>query len=126
MVNNDALFTHIRLNIFPDGGIARLRVYGDVHIQVTDSEQTLDLLALENGGRVVAYSDAHFGHPRNLINPGRGVNMGDGWETKRRRAPVMTGVFLHWVKAEKLRDLKLIRLILKELPCPSIYSGGLP
>ena len=51
MVNNDAIFTHIRLNIFPDGGIARLRVYGDVHIQVTDHEQTLDLLALENGGR---------------------------------------------------------------------------
>ncbi|MDF7767103.1 allantoicase, partial [Acinetobacter baumannii] len=73
MVNNDAIFTHIRLNIFPDGGVARLRVYGDVHIQVTDHEQTLDLLALENGGRVIAYSDAHFGHPRNLINPGRGV-----------------------------------------------------
>ena len=44
MVNNDAIFTHIRLNIFPDGGVARLRVYGDVHIQVTDHEQTLDLL----------------------------------------------------------------------------------
>lgn len=85
--SSDQVFTHIRLNIFPDGGIARLRVYGEVQIQLKDSNQILDLLALENGGRVIAYSDAHYGHPRNLINPSRGVNMGDGWETKRRRAP---------------------------------------
>lgn len=85
--SSDQVFTHIRLNIFPDGGIARLRVYGEVQIQLKDSDQILDLLALENGGRVIAYSDAHYGHPRNLINPGRGVNMGDGWETKRRRTP---------------------------------------
>jgi allantoicase len=83
----EQVFTHVRLNIFPDGGVARFRVYGEVQIQVKDGTQTLDLLALENGGRVIAYSDAHFGHPRNLINPGRGINMGDGWETKRRRAP---------------------------------------
>ena len=81
------VFTHIRLNIYPDGGVARLRVYGNVQIQVEDSQATIDLLALKNGGRVIAYSDAHFGHPRNLINPGRGINMGDGWETKRRRSP---------------------------------------
>ena len=86
-IASDQVFTHICLNIFPDGGVARLRVYGEVQIQLKDSEQTLDLLALENGGRVIAFSDAHYGHPRNLINPGRGINMGDGWETKRRRAP---------------------------------------
>ncbi|MFN4367872.1 MAG: allantoicase [Acinetobacter sp.] len=81
------IFTHVRLNIYPDGGIARFKVYGQVKINLQDSDQMLDVLALEHGGRVVAYSDAHFGHPRNLINPGRGINMGDGWETKRRRAP---------------------------------------
>jgi allantoicase len=86
-IKNSAFFTHVRLNIFPDGGIARFRVYGEVQIQIQDRQRTLDLLALENGGRVIAYSDAHFGHPRNLINPNRGINMGDGWETKRRRAP---------------------------------------
>ncbi len=58
-----------------------------MQIQIQDRQRTLDLLALENGGRVIAYSDAHFGHPSNLINPNRGINMGDGWETKRRRAP---------------------------------------
>lgn len=81
------IFTHVRLNIYPDGGIARFKVYGQVKINLQDSDQMLDVLALEHGGRVVAYSDAHYGHPRNLINPGRGINMGDGWETKRRRAP---------------------------------------
>ncbi|MGR2920165.1 allantoicase [Acinetobacter guillouiae] len=86
-IKNSAVFTHVRLNIFPDGGIARFRVYGEVQIQIQDRQRTLNLLALENGGRVIAYSDAHFGHPRNLINPNRGINMGDGWETKRRRAP---------------------------------------
>ena len=86
-VSSPVTYTHVRLNIFPDGGVARFRVYGEVQIVVSDSTETLDLLALANGGRVIAYSDAHFGHPRNLINPGRGINMGDGWETKRRRAP---------------------------------------
>lgn len=86
-ISNDEIYTHIRLNIYPDGGVARLRVYGEVKPQHQNQSETIDLLALENGGRVIAYSDAHFGHPRNLINPGRGINMGDGWETKRRRAP---------------------------------------
>ncbi len=86
-VSTDQVFTHVRLNIYPDGGIARFKVYGEVQVQIQDSTSTLDLVALENGGRVIAYSDAHFGHPRNLINPSRGINMGDGWETKRRRAP---------------------------------------
>ncbi|TCM63819.1 allantoicase [Acinetobacter calcoaceticus] len=86
-INSDQVFSHLRLHIYPDGGIARFRVYGQVQIQPTHSGQVLDLLALENGGRVIAYSDAHFGHPRNLIQPGRGINMGDGWETKRRREP---------------------------------------
>lgn len=80
-------FTHIRLNIFPDGGIARLRVYGQVVLQAQAASDSIDLVALKNGGRIVAFSDAHFGHPLNLLNPGRGINMGDGWETKRRRAP---------------------------------------
>ncbi|MGN0936854.1 allantoicase [Acinetobacter amyesii] len=86
-VSTDQVFTHVRLNIYPDGGIARFKVYGEVQVQIQDGTSTLDLVALENGGRVIDYSDAHFGHPRNLINPGRGINMGDGWETKRRRAP---------------------------------------
>lgn len=82
--------THLRLNIFPDGGVARLRVHGEA---VPDWDALrrrggeVDLAAAENGGAVVSCSDMFFGHRHNMIMPGRAVNMGDGWETKRRRGP---------------------------------------
>jgi allantoicase len=80
--------THLRLNIFPDGGVARLRVHGDV---VPDerifARGEVDLAAMEHGGFVVSCSDMHYGHRQNLILPGRSTHMGDGWETKRRRGP---------------------------------------
>jgi allantoicase len=80
--------THLRLNIYPDGGIARLRVHGTVRPQAsTGTAAERDLLALANGGRALAWSDAHYGHPQKLLRPGRGINMGDGWETRRRREP---------------------------------------
>ena len=84
------IVTHLRLNIFPDGGVARLRVYGEVAHDwqaLSSTGDSLNLVAMENGGRIVAFSDAHFGHPQNMLSQGRGINMGDGWETKRRRAP---------------------------------------
>ena len=77
--------THVRLNIFPDGGVARLRVYGEV-VPVWDGGMA-DLASIKNGGLVVATSDQFFGHRNNIIMPGRSKNMGDGWETKRRRGP---------------------------------------
>jgi allantoicase len=80
--------THLRFNIYPDGGVARLRVYGE---PVPDPSlrpgASADLAALKNGGLVVGCSDMFFGHRHNLILPGRSTHMGDGWETKRRRGP---------------------------------------
>ncbi|XP_076011157.1 allantoicase isoform X2 [Genypterus blacodes] len=85
-VNFNHRVTHLRLNMFPDGGIARLRVYG---IGQRDwlsvpTNQDIDLVALTNGGVCLGYSDAHFGHPRNMIGLGRASSMADGWETARR------------------------------------------
>jgi allantoicase len=79
----------LRLRIFPDGGVARLRVYGEV---VPDWDRLrgrgqVDLAAVENGGTVVACSDMFFGSRHNLIMPGDARSMADGWETKRRRGP---------------------------------------
>lgn len=81
--------THLRLNIFPDGGVARLRVHGDVvpEHDTFGNGREADLAAIENGGFVVLCSDMHYGHRQNLIMPGRATHMGDGWETKRRRGP---------------------------------------
>ena len=81
------IWSHLRLNIFPDGGIARLRVYGEIRPDLSDSSGVIDLVALENGGRAIACSDEHYGSMHNLNVAGRGVNIGDGWETARRRGP---------------------------------------
>lgn len=80
--------THLRLNIFPDGGVARLRVHGDVRpMQEGVGDASIDLAALENGGFSMVCSDMFFGHRQNLILPGRSTHMGNGWETQRRRGP---------------------------------------
>jgi len=88
-VSSSELWTHLRLNIYPDGGVARLRVYGDVQPdwKKIKKNQVVDLAAVEHGGIVVAASDMFFGSKGNMIMPGRAANMGDGWETKRRRGP---------------------------------------
>ena len=89
-VKSDKRWTHLRFKIYPDGGVARLRVFGEVipdwnRLQQIGGE--IDLAAVENGGVVLSCSDMFFGHRHNLIMPGRAVNMSDGWETKRRRGP---------------------------------------
>jgi allantoicase len=82
--------THLRFKIYPDGGVARLRVHGIVlpdrdELKARDSE--IDLAAAENGGDVISASDEFFGHRQNLIMPGTARDMSDGWETRRRRGP---------------------------------------
>lgn len=80
--------SHVRLNIFPDGGVARLRVHGrPTPAWRRGGKPPHELSALINGGRIVAYNDAHYGSVWTLLAPGRGENMGDGWETRRRRQP---------------------------------------
>lgn len=90
--------SHVRLNIFPDGGVARFRAYGRVHAdwaapQLDEATRAhvgpdlVDLAALTNGGLTLACSDAHFGPMNNLLLPGRASNMGGGWETRRNRGP---------------------------------------
>jgi len=89
VVDDDARVTHLRLNIFPDGGVARLRVHGEVvpEERVFAAGREVDLAAMVNGGFVIECSDMHYGHRQNLILPGHSTHMGDGWETKRRRGP---------------------------------------
>ena len=86
-VDSDAVWTHLRLNIYPDGGVARLRVYGEVRFDLAGIDGVIDLVAVDNGGRAIACSDEHYGSMHNLNIAERGVNMGDGWETARRRGP---------------------------------------
>ncbi len=81
-------FTHVRLSIFPDGGVARFRVHGTVLPDwrtMAAGRDPIDLASALNGGLVIACNDMHFGSRHNLIMPGRAANMGDGWETRRKR-----------------------------------------
>ncbi|RCH78186.1 Allantoicase, partial [Rhizopus stolonifer] len=81
-----AVYTHIRLNNYPDGGIARFRVYGDVQpILPQDKNEIIDLAFVGHGGRSVQVSDEHYGPGDFLLLPGRGKNQADGWQTARSR-----------------------------------------
>ena len=86
-LTHDQPIRWVRLNIYPDGGVARLKVYGQPVADEVKQGAELELSALKLGGKHVAYSDAHYGNPEVICTPGRGVNMGDGWETARRRVP---------------------------------------
>ncbi len=88
-IPDDSIYTHVKLHIYPDGGVARLKVYGEVKINwdQRNSSESLDLAAAVNGGKSILCNDMFFSHMDNLIMPGKGINMGDGWETKRNRTP---------------------------------------
>lgn len=111
-IESEQRFTHLRFKIYPDGGVARLRVYGEV---VPDWDRLrriggdIDLAAVENGGLVLACSDMFFGHRHNLIMPGRAANMSDGWETKRRRGPGHDWTIIRLGRLGKFAGLKLTR-----------------
>jgi len=109
-VNSEERWTHLRFKIYPDGGVARLRVYGEVVPQwnrLRELGGDVDLAAVENGGMVLSCSDMFFGHRHNLIMPGRAANMSDGWETKRRRGPGHDWTIIKLGAAGRIRRLEI-------------------
>jgi len=87
-IGDGGVWTHLRLNIFPDGGVARLRVLGTVASPPpAGGDGLVELSAALAGGRAIACNDAHYGDPRNVLLPGFAPRMEDGWETRRRREP---------------------------------------
>jgi allantoicase len=78
-------FTHVRLTIFPDGGVARLRVHGTVVPDPALLPEVFDVAAMQYGAEIAGCSDMFYGHPQNMLMPGLAQHMGDGWETARRR-----------------------------------------
>jgi allantoicase len=86
-ISSNEIFTHVRLHIYPDGGVARLRVYGEVfrNWENVKADEVIDLASALNGAKAIACNDMFFSAMSNLTMPNRGANMGDGWETKRNR-----------------------------------------
>ena len=82
-------FNYVRLQIFPDGGVARIRLFGEVKYNWGEfnNEEIIELSSLKLGGSILAYNNAHYGDVSALLSEGRGKTMGDGWETRRRREP---------------------------------------
>ena len=102
--------THLWFKIYPDGGVARLRVHGEVvpdlkHLQSQQDE--IDLAAVGNGGKAIVSSDQFYSEPLNLLMPGRGKDMSDGWETKRRRGPGYDWVVLQLGIAGTIRGVEV-------------------
>ena len=86
-VMSDQLASHLRLKIFPDGGVARLRAFGEVRLarEQFAADELVDLASIANGARSQQCSNQFFSTPANLLMPNTARHMGDGWETKRRR-----------------------------------------
>jgi allantoicase len=84
-VHDRRRFTHVRLTIHPDGGVARLRVHGEVVPDPALVPAEVDVAALQYGGRITECSNMFYGHPENMLMPGPARHMGEGWETSRRR-----------------------------------------
>lgn len=86
-VDDERPWTDVRLHIYPDGGVARLRLFGDVVPILPTDGREIELSAIAYGGLCIACSDEHFGRVGNLLLPDASRDMGDGWETRRRRGP---------------------------------------
>ncbi len=108
-VDDRRRFTHLRFHIYPDGGVARLRVYGEPipDPKRIDAEGRIDLASMLNGASTLAQSDMFFGRSQNLLKPWRGVNMGDGWETKRRRGPGHDWVAIRLAAEGTIREVEI-------------------
>src|SRR5579864_2830855 len=122
--------THLRFNIFPDGGVARLRVHGeavpDWH-SVGGLQNELDFAAALHGGQVLACSDMFFGPKHNLIMPGRAESMRDGWETRRRRGPGNDWVDVRLGVETKIRRIEIYTTHFKgNAPDSCSIDGVLP
>ncbi|MFE0329737.1 allantoicase [Streptomyces sp. NPDC058960] len=114
-VDVEQRFTHLRLNQHPDGGIARLRVHGEVVPDPAWLEVlgTFDVVALENGGRVEDASDLFYSPATNTIQPGRSRKMDDGWETRRRRDRGHDWIRYRLVEQAQIRAIEIGTAYLK-------------
>lgn len=96
-LSSQGIWTHLKLNIFPDGGVARFRAYGRIEFDwaaQAPRSDPIDLVAALHGGRALACSDEHYGSMHNVLLPGRAASMADGWETRRRREPGFDWIIL--------------------------------
>ena len=106
-IKSKLTFSHIKLNIYPDGGVARLRIYGTMEIKKKFSRKIINLTSVLNGAVPIACNNEHFGKAENVLAPGIGKNMGDGWETRRSRGNNFDWLILKCATAAKVRKIQI-------------------
>ena len=105
-ISNKSIFTHIKLNIFPDGGVARLRIFGELVVGKLKKKE-INLTSVFNGAAPIACNNEHFGRAENVLAPGIGKNMGDGWETRRSRGKNFDWLILKCATAGKINNIQI-------------------
>ena len=106
-IKNKSIFTHIKLNIYPDGGIARIRIYGSMQIKKKFTNKTINLTSVLNGATPIACNNEHFVRAENILAPGIGKNMGDGWETRRSRGKNFDWLILKCATAGRINKIQI-------------------
>ena len=106
-IKNKSIFTHIKLNIFPDGGVARIRIYGSMKILKNFTGKVLNLTSVLNGATPIACNNEHFGRAENILASGMGKNMGDGWETRRSRGKNFDWLIIKCAVAGKINKIQI-------------------
>ena len=106
-VKKNNIFTHIKLNIFPDGGVARLRLYGSIEKSKKLKSKIINLASLLDGASVIACNNEHFGKAENILAPGKAKNMGDGWETRRRRSKGFDWLILNSLNGKEIDKIEI-------------------
>ncbi|MDC0511520.1 allantoicase [Pelagibacteraceae bacterium] len=105
-VKKTSIITHVRLNIFPDGGVARLRLFGELENKKFGNK-TINLTSVLNGSVPIACNNEHFGKAENVLAPGQGKNMGDGWETRRSRGKNFDWLIIRCAAAAKIDKIQI-------------------
>ena len=106
-IKNKSIFTHIKLNIYPDGGVARIRIYGSMQSKKKFGKKIINLTSVLNGATPIACNNEHFGRAENILAPGTGKNMGDGWETRRSRGKNFDWLIIKCATAGKINKIQI-------------------
>ena len=108
-IETNVIINYVRLQIFPDGGVARLRLFGEVKYDWSkfNNDELIELSSLNLGGSIIAYNNAHYGDVSALLSEGRGKTMGDGWETRRRREPGNDWIIIKLAKKSIVKNIEI-------------------
>ena len=106
-VKNKSNFSHVKLNIYPDGGVARIRIYGTMKVKKKFGSKVINLTSVLNGATPIACNNEHFGRAENILAPGKGKNMGDGWETRRSRGKNFDWLILKCAAIGKIKKIQI-------------------